>query len=158
MTCSARSLDVTPSRRCPSHCEGPERSGSGGVRIGADDECPGQREPLLGQDLVTDPTPHVIEVRDSLLRHELADGFVVLRVLRRRGRAGVIEHHHVDVGPRHALHPNLAEDPRDGGGVVVAERHIGRDFNDLPGYNFGQMGLLSQNLFSKCVTHRSLLC
>ena len=42
--------------------------------------------------------------------------------------------------------------------VVVAQRHVGLDLDDLPRDDLGQIGLVCQYLFGKGVTHQILLC
>ena len=94
----------------------------------------GQDQRLFADHLVADAAARLEEVRDALLRDEAAHLGVVLRVLGRRRRDGVVER---DRQPLGVTHTRLRRGSRKARamarGVVVAQRDVGPGVDDLAG-------------------------
>ncbi len=134
--------------------ESAESTVSAGVAVASNDDQSREGEALLAHDLVADPAlaRHVVEVPDPLFLDHLADLHVVLGVLVRRRRDGVIQDEHQVVGFPDLIHADLLENAPDRRGVVVAHAEVGLDDDDLTGRD-GLAGRLAKYLFSECLSH-----
>ena len=108
------------------------------VRIGAQDQLARQHDCLFAQHLVADAAAHLKEVANPLLGDKLADFGVVLRVLGRRRRHGVVERDRQPIGNQHPFLPKLLPDAADGGRVVVAQHHVRPRIHDLADLDLAQ--------------------
>ena len=115
------------------HPERAEPAEMGRVTVRAEDHLTGQHERFLADHLMADAAPDLEEMPDALIAHPLADFGVILGVERGRRGDGVVERddHPLRVGD--ALRAGFGEDAADGGGVVVAEDHVGADDQHVTG-------------------------
>ena len=96
---------------------------------------------------------HVVKVGDALLFHELADLFVVHRVVTGGRGNGVVKDEADALGIFYVFDADLLKGPGDRSAVVVAHAPVRLDRYDLVGYHFVS-GRLAQRLFCKCLAHK----
>jgi hypothetical protein len=125
------------------------------VRVAADDHHAGQGVTLLGENLVADAFPDVIEGGDPLLAHKLAHLLVLLGIGFVGGRRDVIQNDDVHVGIGHARYADFAEGFGNGRGVVVGQQLVWPHGDDLAGDGLVEARLHGQDLFSKRLAHLS---
>ena len=99
---------------------------------------------------------YVVEVRNALLRRELAHFLMVHRVRARRGRYRVVEHEADALGVLDLLDANLLKSARYRAAVVVAHADVRLDRDDLVRPDLVARGS-AENLFSECLPHRLIL-
>ena len=124
-----------------------------GVTVRAEDQLSGQHHRLFAQHLVADAAPDLKEIFHALLCDEVAHLGVILRMLRRRRRHGVIERDAQPIGVFHALDTELFEQTKDGGGIVMAQNRIRLSIHDLSSADAGLARRAGQGFFGKCFSH-----
>ncbi len=119
------------------------------MAVRAEDHLTGQHQRFLADHLMADAAPDLEEMPDSLFAHPLADFGVILSVERRRGGDGVVERHHHALRVNDGFRARFRENAADGGGVVVAEDHIGADDQHVTGAGFADASRAGEDLLGK---------
>jgi hypothetical protein len=118
------------------------------VRIGPDDEAPGQSEASFGQNLVTYPLVHIVKIWNALLGNKFSEFGVIAGCLYRSRRGLMIEHHDDPLRIPNFFNTDLAQGV-DGerGGDIVDHRHVNLCFNDFSGRHLLLSSSHRQNFF-----------
>ncbi len=124
---------------------------------------PGRIERVLADDLVADAAAGVVEVArprapDPLFLDETPHVRVVLRMLGGGRRHGMIQYNRQPLGVEDACLAQRGEQAGNGGGVIVAEYHVGTGVDDLAHHDVLQPGRPRQRLLRKCISHLSAPC
>jgi hypothetical protein len=123
------------------------------VRIRAENQLTRQNDRFFAQNLVTDAAPNFKEIRDALRIDKLAHLGVILRVLGRRRRHGVIE---CDREPFRIFNPldaERAKDLRNRRGVIMRQHNVRLRIDDLPGDDLFQPRRACERFFGKRFSH-----